>query len=347
MKTTQKTPEHDRHLEAGRQGKRGFTLVELLISMTLLSLIMIILTSIIDSAHRAWKEGQSRTEAFQSARTCLEIMARELTPAVVDTRMQFVVAPGTLLSDYGAANVAPNSSTILWMSPLGSESDLRCVGYYLYRDEARKFYRLKRIFMGPEDIKGDAVKYFPKMVNLENPRDPELRTSPVNADWFTRNWDEDTFDEEDVSNDDAVVSTAADGVVAFWIQCVDVLGNPIPSLSQSKIHPPSDLTYNSAAYFQIATSTPFETGGSFYYLKKTPQSMKGNKVPSAVDLTVVTIDTSILEKGLVPPQQTNVYDINGALDVEASVRQYEDDLRLRKIHTARTFTTRAKLVNGN
>lgn len=329
----------------------AFSLVELLLSMAILSILLIVLTSFTDAAHRAWRDGQSRTETFQAARTTLELMAREITPAVVDTRTQFVIAPGSLLTNAGAKHVAPGSPTVLWMAPLGPNGDLRCVGYYLYRDEARGFHRLKRIFISPT-VPGTASgttkpsPYFPQTTNLSNPRDPMLRTSPLNADWFVRTWNEKAFDEEDPANEDVVVSTAADHVVAFWVQPLDLLGRPIPTVKDDPNHPPSDLYYNSAAYFQVATSTEFDGGKSFLYLTQTPQAMKGNRVPAAVDLTVITLDAATLDRGLTLPQQQNFYTAR-VLDVGRSVRQFEDDLRILGVHNARTFSTRARLINGN
>ncbi|MEI9898638.1 MAG: prepilin-type N-terminal cleavage/methylation domain-containing protein [Chthoniobacter sp.] len=331
---------------ARRRAVAAFTLVELLVSVALLTFLMLILVSITDSAGRAWREGQNRTEAFQSARTALEIVTRELTPAVVDTRMQFVVAPGTILTDAGATNVAPNSPAMLWMAPLGTDGGLCCVGYYLYRDDQRQFYRLKRIYIAPPDT-AKPSPYFPQMVSASNSQDPSLRTSPVNADWFTRTWDANAFNEEDVANDRAVVSSAADGIVALWVQCLDILGKPVPLVSKSTVHPPSALDYNSAAYFQVATSTAFENGRSFLYLAQTPQSMKANRVPAAVDLTLITVDSGVLAKGFSIPQQTNVYDATGALDVDASTKAYTAALQQNRIFNARTFSTRVKLVNGN
>jgi type II secretory pathway pseudopilin PulG len=334
-----------------RHAVAAFTLVELLVSVALLTFIMLILASVTESASRAWRDGQSRTETFQSARTSLEIVTREITPAVVDTRMQFVLAPGDVLSRAGAKNVAPYSSALLWMAPLGDEGALCCVGYYLYRDDTRQFYRLKRVFI-PPPTDAKPSPYFPQMVNIGDPRDPALRTNPVNADWFTRKWDAQAFDEEDAANSHAVVSSAADGVVAMWVQCLDVLGKPIPLLVKSTVHPPSELFYNSAAYFQVATSTPFENGRSLLYLAQTPQSMKANRVPAAIDLTLITVDSRTLARGLkVPamPDQTDprFLDVNGALNVDALVLEYQTQLRSNRIYNARTFSTRAKLVNGS
>jgi type II secretory pathway component PulJ len=325
----------------------AFTLVELLVSVALLAFLLLILSTVTDSARGAWSEGKKRTETFQSARTALELMARELTPAVVDTRMQFVVAPGEILKRVGARHVAADAPALLWMAPLGEDGELRCVGYYLARDEVRRFHRLKRIYIGPKDPAGKPARYFPKMINLDDPRDSSLRISPVDAKWFTRRWNSDAFNEEDPTNDELITADAADGVIAFWVQSLDVLGNPVPVLSKAENHPLSELYYNSAAYFQVATSTPFEGGASLVYLAETPQAMKANRVPAAVDLTVVTLDTEWLALGKPIPAQTSILTEKGTLDVEASVREFTERLHAHQIHKARVFTTRAKLINGS
>jgi hypothetical protein len=315
--------------------------------MALLSFLMLMLISMTDSAGRVWRDGRNRTESFQSARTALEILAREMTPAVVDTRMQFIVAPGTILTKAKAPNVVEESPTILWMAPLGDEGDLRCVGYYLFRDEERRFFRLKRIFISPKQGNGTASPYFPRMVNLLNPRDATLRTSPTHANWFTSKWNLEAFDEETADNDRCVVSTAADGVIALWVQSLDVLGNPIPWLSEARVHPRSELQYNSAAYFQMATSEPFDGGISTQYLAETANSLKANRVPAAIEITIVTLDGDVLRRAARLPEQANVLTEANTLDVEASRRRLEADLAVERIQSSRTFTTRVRLVNGN
>jgi hypothetical protein len=75
--------------------------------------------------------------------------------------------------------------------------------------------------------------------------------------------------------------------------------------------------------------------------------MKANRVPACVDLTIVTLDGAILNRGVTIPPQPNLVDSAGTLDVDASVKKFESELRKNQIFTARTFTTRAKLVNGS
>lgn len=332
--------------------RRAFTLVEMLVAVSLVTYLMIILFSATDAASRAWRDGQARTDAYQNGRTTLEIMAREITPAVVDTRMQFVVAPGKIIANAGAPLVDPKAPALLWMAPLGEDGGLRCVGYYLQRDEERKFFRLKRLLTGPEEADGTPSPYFPLQLSTSgatiNPRSERYRTDPTDARWFTRHWNESAFNEEDVENNKAIVSTVADGVIALWVQCYDLLGQPIPLVSEAKQHPRTELAYNSAAYFQMATSEPFEPSRQgVLYLAETPQTMKANRVPQAVEITIVTLDQTSIKKAASIPQQTNELTATGTLDVEASLQALKSRLQAAQIYTSRTFSTRARLINGN
>jgi hypothetical protein len=321
----------------------------MLVSVALLSFLMLMLVQITESTARAWQQGESRAETFQSARASLELLGRELTPSVVDTRTQFVIAPASILTAAGATNVAPNSPTILWMAPLGTDGSLRCVGYYLYQDSNRKFYRLKRIFIGPNDASGNVSPFFPAMADANNPRNPAVEPSPIDASWFTQTWNGTAFNDEDPQNSAAVVSPATDGVIAFWVQAIDLLGNPVPAVCDSTVHPKSSLYFNSAAYFESATSAPDpSTGRSFFYLGKSTQSLKANRLPAAIDVTVVLLDNATLGRGVSLPQQSNVTNANtGVLDVTASVQAYTAQLQTNHIYNARVFSTRVKLVNGS
>jgi hypothetical protein len=323
----------------------AFTLVELLTSVSLLSLLMLMFAQIADSGLRVWRDGVARADSYQTGRSALELLSRELAPAIVDTRMQFVIAPSDTLRPAWRTGAAPQSPVLLWMAPLGESGRLRCMGYYLYRDEAKRSYRLKRIAIDPPEDQ-QAPSFFPRFANLQNPRDATLRTSPVDASWFSRNWSAVAFNDADPANDQAVVATVADGVIGFWVQAYDLLGRPVPFVSASKTHPASRLYFNSAAYFQAATSEPFEDGASFQYLAQTPQSMKANRVPAAVELTIVTANAALLARraaGL--PLQPNI-EPNGSLDLDESLSAFRLALQKAGVIATRTFTTRVSLTNG-
>ena len=320
----------------------AFTILELMVSLVVFAAILVIFSTLTSGIVNMWTEGESRIETHQNARGALEIMTRELTPAVVDTRMQFAVIDSSELTKRGAKHLVPGSPVMLWMAPLGELGGLRCVGYYLFRDVTRGFYRLKRIYIRPIANKA----YFPVMVNESNPRDPALRISATNADWFLRHWDSKAFDEEDPANDAVVVSTVADNVIALWVQCLDIAGNPVPSLMKAPYHRGSAMIYNSAAYFQMATTTAFDNNKTTQFMVPDGQSMKANRVPAAVDVTVVTVDSTVVNREMDVPEVKNIFAKDGSLDVEQSILNFNRSLLERNIKDARTFTTRVNLLNG-
>ncbi len=317
----------------------------MLTSIVVLAMLIAFLGASVGPVLRMWNYGERRSQTYLSARSSLELVARELTPAVVDTRMQFVVMPGEELEEVGAKHIAPNSYAMLWMAPLGERNRLHCVGYYLTREDERQRYRLKRLFIPPTNEDG----YHPQLIKEDDPRDEETRTSPTDATWFTRYWDEAAFDDSTPQSlPGAVVSTVADGVIGCWVQCYDLLGNPIPWLKHSKIHPESKLIYNSAAYFQVATTSPFDNDESFVYLAEHDQVMKANRVPAEIEIRLITLDQETLAKGIrIPEMRTEFIDGKTSLDLDASVAAFEDALLDAGITTARTFSTRVKLLNGS
>ena len=235
--------------------------------MAILTLILTMLAGILDPAMRLWGEGEQRVEKFKNARSALELITREMTPAVVDTRMQFVVMSGKVLTaELGVKNVAPEAPVVLWMAPLGERSRLHCIGYFLSRDAEHDRYRLKRIFVPPTEPNAPdrAHKNYPRMLNYTEKRGEENYTNPTDAEWFLGNWDDRAFDDQDPANDETIVGTVADGVVAMWVQCYDLLGNPIPWMSESDVHPKSELIYNSAGFFYAATTEPFDDWRDLY-----------------------------------------------------------------------------------
>ncbi len=58
--------------------QRGFTLAELIVASTLLSIIMVGVYSAFYSSIRAWRAGEADIEAYQDARSALGIISREL-----------------------------------------------------------------------------------------------------------------------------------------------------------------------------------------------------------------------------------------------------------------------------
>ncbi len=69
--------------------RRGFTLVELLVSITILSLLSMLLLQMLSSSSDIWRKNRERTEAFKSARVAFERVTSKLSQATLDTYLDY------------------------------------------------------------------------------------------------------------------------------------------------------------------------------------------------------------------------------------------------------------------
>jgi uncharacterized protein (TIGR02599 family) len=65
--------------------RRGFTLVELLLTMVIVSIIMMVLVEAIGQTESVWWREQARVSEFQEARGAMESMSRRLAEATLDS----------------------------------------------------------------------------------------------------------------------------------------------------------------------------------------------------------------------------------------------------------------------
>jgi uncharacterized protein (TIGR02599 family) len=69
--------------------RNGFSLVELLVSMTVLGVIMLMSAQIIEQMQRTWKAGSSKLEQFREAREAFETITQSLRQATLNTYMTY------------------------------------------------------------------------------------------------------------------------------------------------------------------------------------------------------------------------------------------------------------------
>jgi prepilin-type N-terminal cleavage/methylation domain-containing protein len=74
---------------ASRRPEAGFTLLELIASVAVMSILAVILFQTFTQATRAWEQGQKRVETSQDTRASLDFMARELSQAIVSSKLLF------------------------------------------------------------------------------------------------------------------------------------------------------------------------------------------------------------------------------------------------------------------
>jgi len=65
--------------------QRGFSLVELLVSLAIVSIVMLLLVSMTDMTRRAWVTSTAKVEQFRDAREAFESMTRRLSQATLNT----------------------------------------------------------------------------------------------------------------------------------------------------------------------------------------------------------------------------------------------------------------------
>ncbi|MEO0414669.1 MAG: hypothetical protein AAF226_06925 [Verrucomicrobiota bacterium] len=317
----------------------GYTLVELLASMVVFSGLIVLLLSAVSAISSVYMRSDNRSKSAESGRAAIELMARELAPAIVDTRMQFVIMPVENLPAQDVVQGAKSAPVILWMAPLGPLGEMRCVGYYLKRDQENRLFQLKRIY-----IKPDNDSYFPRMANAEKALDTSLRTSPVNADWFIKNWDETAFDEE--GEGEHIATTMENGIVALVVSAIDSMGNPIPHASRSKNHPQSNLWFNSAGYFHMAQGQRFDDDSSFVYLGAGDYVMKANRLPAAIDIALVMLGRDELSRLKSVPEMELQFAGEGAVDIEETLKVYLSALSDTGASQSVVVKTRVNLTNG-
>lgn len=258
---------------------RAFTLVELLLAMSILTVLVILLSSLLGGVSRAWISGEQQVETFQDGRAILELISRELDQAVISPKLQMVqnVSLPSTASERSAA------SNLFWQANLTSTSagDLCEVGYFLDSN-----FRLMRFFVPPTDTTNYQIF--------------SSAPSDIAATWTG------------AAGTAALNTTISNNVIALWIRCFDANGDPIP-WSSTAPPPAAPMKFNSAAHFQPAIPG---VASSFKYTSA--NTFQAHLLPAFVELTIITIDSKSLlrSSNLVPamPAVAGPSEIPDAID---------------------------------
>lgn len=329
-----------------RQADSAFTLVELMIAMTILILLMVFMAQILTAVSRTWTEGERRVETYQSGRAVLDLIARELAPAVMSSAHQLIQNPFTAAQQsITVPNMAPNSDSLFWQAQVAHQdrTELAEVGYYLTREtptQADGAYQLKRFYVGqPSSVAKPTDGRF--IYNAA------YSPTTVQARWIASS-SATTFTAAEFESLSSVVS---DGIVGFWIRCFDVNGEPIPWFyaRSPESSAESNVKFNSAARFQptipgtAGTTNPAPWP---YTSHETPAATDAaHRLPVSIEISIITVDGRALQRRPnIPPLPA----INDPADVPTAIATYlSQDLIGNKVDSARLFTTRVRLDNGS
>lgn len=123
----------------------AFTMLELLVSMAVLSLLIVLLLSMVDNATKMWRQSENRVDAYREARAALNLIASDLASIYSSANTNFfrTNSSGITLSPSKISPSSPLGSgktdSIFFITalpskaqdPTAGKSDLCEVGYYV------------------------------------------------------------------------------------------------------------------------------------------------------------------------------------------------------------------------
>ena len=300
---------------------RAFTLLELMVSMVVLSLIMLLVFRMLDSTTRTWSNAQARISTFKEARVAFEGMTRRISQSMLNTYFDYQY-PGNnqnqrprgyerksdlhFISGKGEDLLAAGrypTHCVFFQAPLSFSVDpnnksfgslLNSWGYYIERNTDRD--QIPEFF--PSGTLQDRERY--RLMEFRPPTEnlkvyaSDLKTR-YNTEWF----------KPDVTNDEAT-----EGGRPFSIAIAE---NIIALIIEPK---------NSNAIERANLLAPeYEYDSRRYQKKKNAKDPTKHQLPPLIEVTMVAMDErsalrleqtyGALPSDLVPPklfQEVSDYD---------------------------------------
>ena len=265
---------------------RAFTILEMMVAMTVLVVILVMTLTLVGQVSGVWKRSSGKIDAFQGARTAFDLIVRNLSQATLDTYLGYdnATTPHYYLrkSDLrflcgpagtgGLPGMGGTGSAVFFEAPLGytatsgqyggMDSLLNTVGYYVsFTDSPRPLYVRS------------ATPFRYRLMQLLVPVESNtIFANATNLRWF--------------SDSTASATPIADNVVALLIRPQD------PSAV------PPDVAAASYAYdsYDPTDAAPSGTTDS--------QRITSAQLPPVLQVTLVAIEEASalrLERGDTPP----------------------------------------------
>jgi prepilin-type N-terminal cleavage/methylation domain-containing protein len=118
-------------------GRAGFSIVELLVSMAILSILLVALLGMLSALTTAWQAGEAHNERRTVAQAVLERMSRELSEAALPTSRTNTNSLQLVINPSGIGTAYQNSQAIFWNAPVSTDSitnssgNMALVGYFV------------------------------------------------------------------------------------------------------------------------------------------------------------------------------------------------------------------------
>lgn len=160
--------------------RNGFTLVELLVSVAILSVLVLLLSTVMDQATKAWSRGEKQVTTYDLGRSALEELQRDTASSVADDILPFKVknlyavdqsSQTIVQTGFGGSSLFVGTNDLVRMisavAPRGTgaeDNDFHDVVYYV-EIGANGIGRLRRrgsnLIFGAEPPNRGAVEYLP------------------------------------------------------------------------------------------------------------------------------------------------------------------------------------------
>ena len=110
--------EHRRPTTRRATDRRGFTLVELMITLTVLAAVMVVLMTVMYAAQHSKTSTSNRVESAQGARIAIDMMARDLRSAGYGADLDYVASPQPPIAYVDSLQVLINANMKPWPDSL-------------------------------------------------------------------------------------------------------------------------------------------------------------------------------------------------------------------------------------
>ena len=139
----------------------SFTLVEILVAISITVLIVTLLASVFTAASKQWQASDQRIDSFRDARAALQVITHDLNRADTNGDAQMLT-----FSDIDATGNYAKEVFAVTPIPNGGKSDLCTVGFYCTWDDTSKTYTLKRLFRDSDATVTSLAKASPDFTAL-------------------------------------------------------------------------------------------------------------------------------------------------------------------------------------
>jgi uncharacterized protein (TIGR02599 family) len=356
---------------------RGFTLVEIMVSLAVLTILLLISAQVIGQVQSTWSASNARVSQFREARVAFDILSRNISQATLNTyidydsnylataasagasaapsnyvrrsELQFICGPAsTLVTSGGGPNFLPGHA-VFFQAPLGVTSTpafsgldrLLCARGYFVQFSSDKFWRPNFLPPGNERFRYRLMEYSPptelNTVYAYAAQNAGNLSSPLSRNWFSERAGVVTNAAQSAAGAIMLTRPVADNIIALIISPRRELKNP------QEVEAASGPTQIAADY----TYDSSERDNIGY--APSPQGTQ-HLLPPLVRIVLIAVDEKSADMlsmgsggGATPPLGTTVSGtLSQAHNLEAEVQEIVKQLNQKRLNY-RVFSSTIQL----